>query len=443
MISFLSREQWVLAKSRRVMVHDSAWAQVCSGLVQSGICQWILEEEVFDTGEGPLLNGLFGVTKEDWTPEGTEIFRLIMNLIPLNRLCMPMTGDVNTLPAWGGVSPFFLQPSQNLLVTSEDVKCFFYTMSVPECWTKYLAFNKLVPNECLPPELQGRRVYVASKVLPMGFLNSVSLAQHVHRNLVLASRDPDGREGNAPEGELRKDRSFTVANPTWRVYLDNYDLLEKVEKTNMVALEGTEPAGVLALRQEYERWQVPRNQKKSVVRSSKCEVQGATVDGVRGCAYPRESKLAKYFSLAWALCHEKKAAQKQWQVVCGGLVYFTMFRRPLLGSLNRVWTHMESYNRSWGRVKETPHECRAETYRLLGLLPLARLDFRLDMHPLVTCSDASSSGGGICVSNGTTAFGNHVSQGSLRGHLAESRTGNSIHFVHWLVRWNRGITCCP
>ena len=84
----------------------------------------------------------------------------------------------------------------------------------------------------------------------MGFLNSVSIAQHVHRNLVRWST-VDGRAAHVDEAELRKDRSFTVANPSWRVYLDNYDVLEKVVATGMVEVEGTVPEGILALRQEY------------------------------------------------------------------------------------------------------------------------------------------------------------------------------------------------
>ena len=420
-------DQWTLVKGPRVMVEDHLWGEVCQGLVSSGVCTWIEESEIFHTSQGPLLNGMFGVSKEDWTSEGVEIFRLIMNLIPLNHLCMPMSGDVDTLPSWGSMSPFFLQPSDNLVVTSEDVKCFFYTMKVPQCWIKFLAFNKPVPQEVLPLEHRGKSMYVASRVLPMGFLNSVSLAQHVHRNLVLWSGE--GRAGeavNCPEAELRKDRAFTSGNPAWRVYLDNYDLLEKVKATEMVSLEGTSAPGVLALRQEYERWEVPRNEKKAVARSAFCEVQGATIDGTRGVAYPREGKLAKYFSLAYKLCEVDKASQKQWQVVCGGLVYFTMFRRPLLGSLNRVWTHVESYNATKSRVLPSPSECKVEVLRLLGMLPLARMDFRLDMHSDVSCSDASTSGGGVCVSHRTTAYGSHVALGGLRGGIPENNNRMSV-----------------
>ena len=421
--------EWVKVRAPRVMVDDGCWPDVCVGLVTSGVCVYILEQDVFDTGDGPLLNGLFGVTKDDFTPSGVEIFRLIMNLTPLNALCQPLAGDIDTLPSWSSMHPFHLQPTEGLLVSSEDVKCFFYTMGVPSCWIKFLAFNKLVPNHVLPDHLKGHRVYLSSRVLPMGFLNSVSLAQHVHRNLAQWSGQLKGFVGtcaNEPQGELRKDRPMTRANPAWRIYLDNYDLLERVEATSMVSLEGSCPAGVLALRQEYEVWGVPRNEKKAVERSSRCELQGATIDGTAGVAFPRESKLVKYFVLGVKLAMQSRATQRQWQVVCGGLVYFTMFRKQLLGTLNAVWRHIESYNVFPGRYRETPPDCKLELLRFLGLLPLARMTFRLGMNPMVTCSDASTSGGGACASVGLTPAGLMVSQGALRGEFPENRSELSV-----------------
>ena len=95
----------------------------------------------------------------------------------------------------------------------------------------------------------------------MRFLDSVSLAQHVHRNLVSWSNKRDDRavreRANAPEQELRKDRAFSTSNPAWRVYLDNYDLLEKVEATEMVEVQGSVAPGIFSLPQEYERWDIP------------------------------------------------------------------------------------------------------------------------------------------------------------------------------------------
>ena len=72
-----------------MMVDDCHWAGVCQGLVHAGLCTYIEESDVFCTDNGPLLNGLFGVSKDETTPEGVEVFRLIMNLIPLIRCAVP------------------------------------------------------------------------------------------------------------------------------------------------------------------------------------------------------------------------------------------------------------------------------------------------------------------------------------------------------------------
>ena len=143
------------------------------------------------------------------------------------------------------------------------------------------------------------------------------------------------------------------------------------------------------------------------------------MDGQAGVAYPRECKLVRYFSMAVDLCQQRSATQKQWQVVSGGLVYISMFRRPLLGALNQVWQHILSFDRLRRRTLETPEVCKLEVLRFIGMIPLARLDFRLDMHGMVTCSDASQHGGGFCASERLTPLGSMVSQGSLRGQVPE------------------------
>eukprot|EP00438_Fugacium_kawagutii_P036449 Skav224179 [mRNA] locus=scaffold257:56221:60355:- [translate_table: standard] len=411
--------QCSLKKSPRVMVSDDDWPEVCNGLVASGLCTLLPRGDVFDTGEGLLLNGLFGVTKDEWS-NGVEVYRLIMNLIPLNALCCPLQGDIETLPMWSLMNPFFLQPTEDLLISSEDVRCFFYTMSVPQAWYKYLAFNKPAPDHCLPLDLRGQEVYLASKVLPMGFANSVSLAQHVHRNLVLWS-GAEASGVNLPQEELRKDRAPPCSRDMWRIYLDNYDLLEKVSSLDVDAQAGSLAPSVLALRQQYEQWDVPRNMKKAVVRSKHAEVQGAQVDGELGVAFPRESKLLRYMGATLQLLSQQKVTQKQMQVVCGGLVYVSTFRRPLLGSLNAVWRFIESFNGSKQRHQLLPVECRLELARFLCLVPLAKMDFRVSIHPRVTCSDASTTGGGICVTKGTSALGNLACEGKLRGQLPEQR----------------------
>ena len=104
-------------------------------------------------------------------------------------------------------------------------------------------------------------------------------------------------------------------------------------------------------------------------RSTRCELQGATVDGVQGLAYPKESKLSKYVSMGMKLVEQRYVTQRQMQVVCGGLVYFSMFRRPLLGLLNGVWRFIESFCEKQQKYLALPKECRFEILRFICLAP--------------------------------------------------------------------------
>ena len=60
------------------------------------------EDEVYQVGNQPLLNGLFGVSKHEWV-DSVEIMRVIVNLTPLNAVCRGLDGDISTLPSWAGM----------------------------------------------------------------------------------------------------------------------------------------------------------------------------------------------------------------------------------------------------------------------------------------------------------------------------------------------------
>ena len=91
--------------------------------------------------QGPVLNGLFGVSKQEFV-EGVEVFRLIMNLVLLNKLVRSLGADVCTLPAVTGLGTIILDKSEVLVLNSEDIRCFFYLFGVPREWHKFLAFGR-------------------------------------------------------------------------------------------------------------------------------------------------------------------------------------------------------------------------------------------------------------------------------------------------------------
>eukprot|EP00438_Fugacium_kawagutii_P002167 Skav228801 [mRNA] locus=scaffold359:83300:86560:+ [translate_table: standard] len=405
-----------VGKAPRVMVDDVQWPLVAQGLVDHGICATVGEEDLVYVDGVALLNGLFAVTKDEF--EGaTELLRLIMNLKPCNDLCRSVAGDISTLPAVTDLGAIYLAEDEALVVSSEDLRCFFYLFRIPPPWMPYMVFARELPVGLLSGAGVGKR-FLASRVLPMGWLNSVGIAQHVHRNVVrkaMGSLWP--RWGG--ECEMRRDRVHSGSHSLFRVYLDNFDALSKVSRASVDLLEGQVSVEVAQLRQVYMSLGLPTHPKKSIQQRTLAEVQGALVNGQQGLVMAKPSKVAKYVGLALQVLMRGCASQRELQVVGGGLVYVAMFRRPLLSGLNCIWRMIISLEgRGMTRVK-LHRGVVAELVRFLTLIPLASMSLRSPFDSMVTASDASTEGGGICMSKGLSSYGLAVSQGTVRGDLVE------------------------
>lgn len=411
-------ESQVLGRTPRVMVDEGDWEDVVNGLIRMGICEVCPRRLLFHVGDRPLLNGLFAVSKNEFDASGLELHRLIMNMVPLNRLCRSLKGDVGTLPTVAGLSAFYLEDHEIAVMSSEDVKCFYYLFQIPVSWRKFMGFAREVPPSYVPVQWKDEVCHLVAKVLPMGFINSVGLAQHMHRNVVRWSLA--GAQLGAGERELRRDRPAPLGDTLFRVYLDNWDELKKVDKALCAEVEGKPSAHQLALRQQYMEVQLPRHPKKSVEAADTAEIQGALLDGRAGVAYAKPEKILKYMGLGWELVQRGRASMKELQVVSGGFVYICMFRRALLSSLNEVWSQIESLKKFPPVVQlPLPREVKLELVRFMALIPLGQMDFRLTMCQEVTASDASSSGGGICCSRGLTSYGHSAQRALVRGEWAE------------------------
>lgn len=408
----------IYTKPPKVLIEGGQWHAVCEGLIERGVCEVMAVADLYHVGNEPLLNGLFAVGKGEYI--GTlETQRLIMNLVPTNRICRSIKGDVGTLPAVAGMGGVLLEGEELLLISSEDIRCFFYLFKIPHSWRRYMGFNKLVPDGLVPASLKGQECVLVSCVLPMGFCNSVAIAQHIHRGVV-SKVSQEGSQAFPNHSELRRDKPLPTSSVLHRIYLDNFDALECVDQATAALIAGTPSAEVLSLRHQYETLGLPRHPKKAVERACRAEVQGALVLGDVGIVIPKPQKLWQYLHLGLELLSRGSVKLKELQVVTGGLVYFAMFRRPLLSALNQVWRFMESLKGYPPVVRmPLPLKVRQEIFRALCLVPLAQMNFRAAICGRVSCSDASQSGGGICVSKGLTAFGAAASRASVRGDLPE------------------------
>ena len=107
------------------------------------------------------------------------------------------------------------------------------------------------------------------------------------------------------------------------------------------------------------------------------------------------------------LLGRREVTQKQMQMLTGGLVYLFGFRRPLMAILNRVWEFIVQLDNDEVMLP-IPHKVKEELLASFFLSATAFIDFRLPANPIVTCSDASESGGGLCQSIGMTPMVNRL-----------------------------------
>jgi len=383
----------MVGKPPRVFVDDDEWGRVANGLLDRGICVARKLSDLHFIDGSPLVNGLFAVSKDEFHGS-VELCRLIMNLKPVNALARPLEGDTCTLPMVTQLGSLYLEEGELLSISSEDLRCYFYLFSIPEAWQKYMGFGRALPLGLVPEGGHRDEVWVlCSRVLPMGFLNSVGIAQHIHRNVVrkaMGSLYPP----LGGEHELRRDRLFSQLPTLYRVYLDNFDELRKTDRRLHELIGGHTSESVARLREAYAEAGLPTHPKKTVREVSSAEVQGAWINGEQGTMSAKPSKISRYVKLALELVGRGVASQKELQVVGGGMVYIAMFKRPLLGALNHLWraiVALEGLPRD--RQYPLPREAMVELVRFVGLVPLAFSSFRSDFDDMVTASDASSSGG--------------------------------------------------
>ena len=228
----LPPQDQLIGKAPAIMVDQSDWAEVCRGLVARGVCGLMKREQLHHINGRPLMNGLFAVEKGEKGvgSDGLEfeVCRLIMNLVPTNSICRNLVGDTCTLPTVVGLSSIILDDDQLLLTSSEDIRCFFYLFQTPQKWWPYMGFAREVPQEALPAGHEGCGWHLVTKVLPMGFVNSVAIAQHVHRRVISQALYADSGLATRHQ-EIRRDRVSSRADHLFRVYLDNFDELQKVD----------------------------------------------------------------------------------------------------------------------------------------------------------------------------------------------------------------------
>ena len=382
------------------------WFEIVGLLFKKRILVPIDFEEIFKVRGKPVLNGVFAVEKKGTPlPGELRVTRLIMNLVPANSLQKLMAGDLGTLAGSAHWASIQLRKGEALLWSGDDQRGAFYAWSLPAAWRGLMTFKWPVPGRIVGrPDVD--MIYVASGVIPMGWLNAVSLFQHLHRRAGLMSQ-PSGA-GLVPSQEWRRDRPVPAGavegGGCWfQFYLDDFDCPEKVDMASWKTLANTMSQTHAQQRGAYKRIGIGISAEKAHVREPRVVRMGAEVDGLLGIL---SAPVAKMLEVGWLcvwLMSQGPVCPRVLMMVLGRLVRVFEFRRPLTGLLNDVWPKA-----IWGQKKSLRHAGIRELIRSVCLLGLAHVDLRTPVSGLVTCSDASELGGGVCATAGLTEAGEHL-----------------------------------
>ena len=362
-------------------------------LVRRNICTWVPLETVYQVGSQQILNGLFGVKKPSVLKSGEPVLRLIMNLTGSNATQHQLEGGASNLPAITSWQSLVLEQGEQLEMFQSDMSSAFYLFKVPSCWHRHLAFNVIVSEEELLGH--GRRQFaLCCSVLPMGWLNSVSIMQEVSENILRQGRlNPYNQVARADplpkwfsevlDAAEEADRSW------WHVYLDNFCACERIEA------ESSSQAGALCHEAAERAWKlagVISSEKKRISAANYIQELGAEVDGclgLLGIPTPKLHKLA--IATLWTLVApgmEKKKAQ----IIAGRWIFVLQFRRPAMGFLQDLW-RVTSGNQKI--TKELINLAKGELLGVLLCSPLIHCNLGASVAKQIVCTDASERAGAV------------------------------------------------
>eukprot|EP00971_Amphidinium_carterae_P072570 1435245-Amphidinium_carterae.2 len=381
-----------------VWCSDSEWGLVAKNLVALGICKVIDYQDIAEIGGRKILNGVFGVRKEDAC--GNIGHRLIFNLTPSNAVQRDLLGDIHKLPShlqWQTIS---LGQSEVVLWSSEDLKSCFYVYSLPPAWSKYFTVSKPVDGSFLglPPG----PCYIACRVMPMGWISSCGLIQNIHRNLLLHNpRVSLPASSEIVRGVQLSPLQQDSIRCCWQVYIDNLDVLEIAQELDAPSLKGSMSPLAQIARLIYDQHSVPRSESKAVARQSVVTSLGTQIWGDVGQLALPKLALHKLVRLTLFALQREWLPRKWLQILAGRWVRAALYRRPTMSAFRAIWL---ACSRKLWCIPMT-FAIQRELVLALSLLPLMRADCRLPVSSVLSVSDASQRKGAVCVSSCVTPVG--------------------------------------
>ena len=382
------------------------WNKVVSHLVDAGMLEREVKEETLRYKDQPVRNGAFGVHKA-WVlkEDGSWLrtLRLIINMIPANsfqrRMPVPVRASekMGYAPLWGNL---YLHDDEVIICSAEDQKHCFHIYRPGYSWRGLFMLNKKAAGECFK-DGNDQMSYPRVKSAPMGWNNVVDFIQDGFENMAREAGLPPNqiiRMGEpSPLVPLETPRSF------FSFYVDNFDQLKLVWRTDQGLYEGFPSEEQLKLREKMNQLTVGRDPKKAAEGTISWSSLGAEIAGKEGWVGSARSfrKALLGANLGLLVGGEVRADSPSLQSVVSKNMHSVQFCRQLACLFDRLYVEM---NQEKPRIMT--EQAKDELLLLSCGLPMHWLDLRLKVSGQVYATDASPEGGGACSSTSLSPWGN-------------------------------------
>eukprot|EP00438_Fugacium_kawagutii_P012906 Skav224010 [mRNA] locus=scaffold2932:91460:93807:+ [translate_table: standard] len=385
-----------------IHAEPSEMKAIAQELVCRGVCGWIDLENVACYRGERILNGMFGVEKPSKIQTGEPILRLIMNLVPSNAILRQFTGATKNLPSITSWLSTVVSGEETIRFWQSDMCNAFYLFRIPQQWEPYLSFNHI---EEYQHEITGeiRKRALTCRVLPMGWLSSVSIMQEIsERILQVGSLDMTAqlvRNKPLPQwmvGIVKEARR--TSRLWWHIYLDNFAAGQIIsDQSDLNAGESLHQSAELA----WSTAGVVSSEKKRASAISQVEELGAYVDGESGFMGGSPHRMLTLVQMTLWLIDQPRLSKKLVQVIAGRWVHVMQFRRPTMSIFEQLWKFTTK-----GFVKQKLElATRRELLLAVMLFPLMHTGLKTPISNLITASDASTKEGAVGYSESLTPVG--------------------------------------
>ena len=382
-------------------------------LVKRRLGVWVREDEVLQVNGQKVLNGMFAVGKGTFLPNGKEVQRLIMNLIPTNSVFRQAEGATKDLPSITQYLSMVLEGQDNLMFYQSDMSSAFYLFRIPAAWNRMMCFDLSALGEEIGLA-KGEKYYLGCNVIPMGWASAVSIMQEIADRLTVIGRLPEGhkvrRTSPLPPWLVSALEEGKNVDRAWfHVYLDNFCAMEKVREG-----EGEKKGREFHERLEgaWDQCGVLSSTKKRVSEASTVEELGAELTGVEGTIGPSGVRLLKLIQATFVVLGKRRLNRKWVQVLAGRWVHVISFRRPGMIVFDKVWKFISLEY----ALEQLENKVRAEFLGAVCISLLLHTNLRAPLSPCATASDASMSGGAVGKSEEITRAGSEFASVDLGGN---------------------------